>query len=150
MGILILSILIGLLVGMGVIALIMRKDVLEEDDYNNSDLVKKFERKLLITFLVAIIITIGVSIGSFYLMRYEVNKNVEREIAEYTIAKITYEEALKNSNLTGLERLQIIKVITEENKNLANRKVMMTRWARFDIKDELKLQMLELEYINVS
>ena len=145
MGILILSLFFGTAIACGFFILI---DAIVDNLGYEHKIEDGVGRIILIiaTFVIVILATIGM----FTVFKYEVNNTLETEINEFKIIKVTYEDALNNSELSGFERLQIVKNIADENRKLAKQKVVVLRWTRFDIRDDLKLQMLELEYINVS
>ena len=51
----------------------------------------------------------------------------EGDIRQFESAKATYSEAIKSEGVTGLERIEIVNKITEENKTLARLKYDATK-----------------------
>jgi len=61
----------------------------------------------------------------------------EGDIRQFESAKATYSEAIKSEGVTGLERIEIVNKITEENKTLARLKYDATKWYYFYLPDNL-------------
>lgn len=61
----------------------------------------------------------------------------ENDIKQFESAKATYLEAIKSENISGLERIEIVNQITEENKTLARLKYDATKWYYFYLPDNL-------------
>lgn len=61
----------------------------------------------------------------------------ESDIKQFESAKATYSEAIKSENISGLERIEIVNKITEENKTLARLKYDATKWYYFYLPDNL-------------
>ena len=61
----------------------------------------------------------------------------ERDVRQFESAKATYTEAIKSEDITGLERIEIVNKITEENKILARLKYDATKWYYFYLPDNL-------------
>lgn len=61
----------------------------------------------------------------------------EGDIKQFESAKMTYSEAIKSNNISGLERIEIVNRITEENKALARLKYEATKWYYFYLPDNL-------------
>ena len=61
----------------------------------------------------------------------------ERDVRQFESAKATYSEAIKSEDITGLERIEIVNKITEENKILARLKYDATKWYYFYLPDNL-------------
>lgn len=61
----------------------------------------------------------------------------EGDIKQFESAKATYSEAIKSENISGLERIEIVNRITEENKALARLKYEATKWYYFYLPDNL-------------
>lgn len=55
----------------------------------------------------------------------------ESDIKQFESAKTTYSEAIKSEDISGLERIEIVNKITEENKTLAKLKYDVTKWYYF-------------------
>lgn len=61
----------------------------------------------------------------------------ESDIKQFESAKATYSEAIKSNDISGLERIEIVNKITEENKTLARLKYDATKWYYFYLPDNL-------------
>ena len=61
----------------------------------------------------------------------------ENDIKQFESAKMTYSEAIKSENISGLERIEIVNQITKENKTLARLKYDATKWYYFYLPDNL-------------
>lgn len=61
----------------------------------------------------------------------------ESDIKQFESAKSTYSEAIESEDISGLERIEIVNKITEENKSLARLKYDATKWYYFYLPDNL-------------
>ena len=61
----------------------------------------------------------------------------ERDVRQFESAKATYSELIKSEDVSGLERIEIVNKITEENKTLARLKYDATKWYYFYLPDNL-------------
>jgi hypothetical protein len=61
----------------------------------------------------------------------------ERDVRQFESAKATYSESIKSEDVSGLERIEIVNKITEENKTLARLKYDATKWYYFYLPDNL-------------
>ena len=61
----------------------------------------------------------------------------EGDINQFESAKATYSEAIKSNDISGLERIEIVNRIVEENKTLARLKYDATKWYYFYLPDNL-------------
>lgn len=61
----------------------------------------------------------------------------ESDIKQFESAKATYSEAIKSNDISGLERIEIVNKITEENKTLARLKYEATKWYYFYLPDNI-------------
>ena len=61
----------------------------------------------------------------------------ERNVRQFESAKATYSESIKSEDVSGLERIEIVNKITEENKTLARLKYDATKWYYFYLPDNL-------------
>ncbi len=61
----------------------------------------------------------------------------ENDVKQFESAKATYSEAIKSEDISGLERIEIVNKITEENKTLARLKYDATKWYYFYLPDNL-------------
>ena len=67
-------------------------------------------------------------------------------IDQYTVAKTTIEQSIHNDQLSGFEKIELVKQATEENKELAAKQYDARQWYGFAIPDEI----LELEPISIE
>lgn len=67
-------------------------------------------------------------------------------IDQYTVAKTTIESSIHNDQLSGFEKIELVKQATEENKELAAKQYDARQWYGFTIPDEI----LELEPISIE
>lgn len=74
------------------------------------------------------------------------NNYLRKEIASFESSKMTYEISLKDENLTGLERIEIVNKIAEKNEWLAGKQVEVQMWYNFYLKKDI----LEVEPIKVT
>lgn len=61
----------------------------------------------------------------------------EGDVRQFESAKATYSEAIKSNDISGLERIEIVNRIAEENKTLARLKYDATKWYYFYLPDNL-------------
>ena len=74
------------------------------------------------------------------------NNNLRKEVAAFESSKKTYELALKDKNLTGLERIEIVNKIAEKNEWLEGKKVEVQVWYNFHLsKDILEVEPIKLK-----
>lgn len=74
------------------------------------------------------------------------NNNLRKEVAAFESSKKTYELALKDKNLTGLERIEIVNKIAEKNEWLEGKKVEVQVWYNFYLsKDILEVEPIKLK-----
>lgn len=84
-----------------------------------------------------IVIAVAVlCLGMFVGARIHV-RMFERDVRQFEAAKATYSEAIKSEGISGLERIEIVNKITEENKTLAKLKYDVTKWYYFYLPDNL-------------
>lgn len=67
-------------------------------------------------------------------------------IDQYTVVKTTIESSIHNDQLSGFEKIELVKQATEENKELAAKQYDARQWYGFMIPDEI----LELKPINIE
>lgn len=67
------------------------------------------------------------------------------QVEEFNSAKTVYEEALANDDLSGLERIEIVEKIVEENKWLAKTKYNVKQWYCWFLPDEIVDGLEEIE-----
>jgi len=103
-----------------------------------------------IVFVVTLLLAIGsIIIGVLIGINLD-NYDLKKDINGYTAIKDTYESAIVDTNLTSLERLQIVDTAISENAYLARRKVTIDAWWNFAIKEELKDELKALEPIGTK
>ena len=95
---------------------------------------KKYLTKLGKINIVAAVVVL--CLGMFVGARIHI-RTFERDIKQFEAAKVTYSEAIKSANISGLERIEIVNKITEENKTLARLKYDATKWYYFYLPDNL-------------
>lgn len=61
----------------------------------------------------------------------------ENNVKQFESAKATYSEAIKSGDISGLERIEIVNKIAEENKTLAKLKYDVSKWYDFYLPDDL-------------
>jgi len=73
-------------------------------------------------------------------------QNLNREVARYEASKYTIEMSLENADLTGLERIELVKQASEKNEWLAQKKYEVQQWYRFYLDKDyiLKLEPIKL------
>lgn len=107
------------LMSMGIIYHVIHpnyEDYLEEET--------KADKKADISLIVNIILFIG-----FIFAGIGISDNGDKKfVAEYQAQKYTIESSLENADLTGLERIELVKLATELNKDLAARKYNFNKW----------------------
>jgi high-affinity Fe2+/Pb2+ permease len=96
---------------------------------------------------VGIMIIIVTLILGLFLGGYADKIDYKKYISEYNSKKYTIEQSLKNEDLKGLEKIELVKQATEINGELANKKVEYnTIWYFFIDKSELnKLEGIDLK-----
>lgn len=78
------------------------------------------------------------------------NSSMEQYIAGYKSTKSTYTEAINNESMTGLEKINLVKDLVNENEYLAKKQSTINRWWNFDISKTNKTALLELTPIELS
>ena len=77
---------------------------------------------------IALIVNIFVFVG-FIFAGIGISDNDDRKfVAEYQAQKYTIESSLNNAELTGLERIELLKLATDLNKQLTSRKYDFNKW----------------------
>ena len=81
-----------------------------------------------LTWLIALIIGIGALIG-FTFIGVKLNTDSHKAyLQKYLIQKETIEMSLESDNLSGFERVELVKQATELNGELAERKAYIKYW----------------------
>ena len=105
-------------------------DLLDWDEKTNRECLSKYG-KIQIA-VVVLVLCLSMFIGARVHIRM-----FESDIRQFESAKATYSEAIKSEDITGLERIEIVNKITEENKTLARLKYDATKWYYFYLPDNL-------------
>lgn len=91
---------------------------------NDKEKEKLADKKADIALIVHIILFVG-----FIFAGIGISDNGDRKfVVEYQAQKYTIEASIENSDLTGLERIELVKLATELNKKLASRKYDFDKW----------------------
>ncbi len=83
-----------------------------------------------------VIATIIICLSTFVGARIHI-RMFEYDVKQFESAKATYSEAIKSNDISGLERIEIVNKITEENKALARLKYEATKWYYFYLPDNI-------------
>ena len=123
---------IGILVAVAFFAII----ILVDEKFVDWDI--KTDKKYLTKFgKISIIIAVVVlCLSTFVGARVHI-RMFESEVRRFEIAKATYSEAIKSEDISGLERIEIVNKIVEENKILSKLKYDATKWYYFYLPDNL-------------
>ena len=99
---------------------------------------EKKDKKCLTTYGKINIVTavVVLCLSTFIGVRIHI-RMFESDIRQFESAKATYSEAIKSEDISGLERIEIVNKITEENKTLARLKYDATKWYYFYLPDNL-------------
>ena len=113
-----------------IISLTVDADFLDWDEKRDKECLSKYGKINII--VVVAILCLSTFIGARIHIRM-----FERDVRQFEVAKTTYSEAIKSEDISGLERIEIVNNITEENKNLAKLKYDATKWYYFYLPDNL-------------
>lgn len=105
-------------------------DLLDWNEKTDRECLSKYG-KIQIT-VVVLVLCLSMFIGARVHIRM-----FERDVKQFESAKATYSESIKSTDVSGLERIEIINKITEENKTLARLKYDATKWYYFYLPDNL-------------
>ena len=108
---------------------------------------KKSEKRKIFFYCLPVIIFMVVLIAGSLLGAFIEKQVVNGEIARYIASKYTIEMSLENTNLTGLERIELVKQASEKNEWLAQKKYDVQQWYRFYLDKD---KVLSLEEINLN
>jgi hypothetical protein len=75
------------------------------------------------------------------------NADLRSFIAKFNATKETYNMSINDERLSGLERLEIVKMVNESNRDLASRKANINEWWNNFVSDDLKDELNQLESI---
>ena len=118
------------------------------DFYNKfTDWDAKTNKKYLTTYgkINIVVFVVVLSLSVFIGARIHI-RMFENDIKQFESAKATYSEAIKSNDISGLERIEIVNRIAEENKTLARLKYDATKWYYFYLPDNLvdNLELIKL------
>lgn len=122
------------------LVLVIIATINDEMDFDNefTDWDTKTDKTYLTTYskinIVVAVVTLGLSM--FVGARIHI-RMFEGDIKQFESAKMTYSEAIKSNDISGLERIEIVNQITEENKTLARLKYDATKWYYFYLPDNI-------------
>ena len=105
-------------------------DLLDWNEKTDRECLSKYG-KIQVT-VVVLVLCLSVFIGARVHIRM-----FERDVRQFESAKATYSEAIKSNDISGMERIEIVNKITEENKTLARLKYNATKWYYFYLPDNL-------------
>ena len=105
-------------------------DLLDWNEKTDRECLSKYG-KIQIT-VVVLMLCLSMFIGARIHIR-----TFENGIKQFESAKATYSEAIKSNDISGMERIEIVNKITEENKTLARLKYDATKWYYFYLPDNL-------------
>lgn len=134
--------IVGFLVGILMAALVLLIIALINDgmDFDNefTDYNVKTGKTCLTTYgKINIMVAIAVlGLSMFVGARIHI-RMFENNVKQFESAKATYSEAIKSGDISGLERLEIVNKIAEENKTLAKLKYDASKWYDFYLPDDL-------------
>ncbi len=120
-------------------ALTVEADFLDWNEKRDKECLSKYGK----INIIAVVITLCLS--AFIGARIQIC-TFETDVKRFEAAKATYSEAIKSEDISGLERIEIVNNITEENKKLAKLKYDATKWYYFYLPDYLvdKLEPIKL------
>ena len=129
---------IGILVAGLVLVIIAAINDIMDFDNKFTDWDTKTDKTYLTTYGKINIVTavVVLCLSTFIGARIHI-RMFEGDVRQFETAKATYSEAIKSEDITGLERIEIVNKITEENKALARLKYDATKWYYFYFPDNL-------------
>lgn len=129
------------------------KDYEQKLEKYNKEL-KNYKRRTIVQFLTPIITFIIITAGACTLyytaFAYGDNMEYKEDLASFEAQKQTIEQAINNESLGGLERIELVNQASELNAWLAEEKVKLTKWSKFDIYQEVKDLYANAEYISLE
>lgn len=134
----IVGFVVGILLAGFIFAIIMAVDTGMDLGNTCTDWDPKTDKIYLTKFgkINIIIATVIICLSTFVGARIHI-RMFESRVKEFESAKDTYSEAIKSADISGLERIEIVNKITEENKTLARLKYDVTKWYYFYLPDNL-------------
>ena len=106
---------------------------------------KKSKRRKVFFYLLPVIVFIIFLFGFSSLGAFLDRKNLNEEIAKYEASKYTIEMSLENTDLTGFERIELVKQASEKNEWLAQKKYDVQQWYRFYLDKDKVLSLEEIK-----
>lgn len=133
----IIGFVIGIVAAGFVLLIIMFiNDVIFDNGFTDRD--AKTDRTYLTTYGKISIMIAVVILGLSTFIGAQVHiRMFEKDIKQFESAKATYSEAIKSSDISGMERIEIVNRIAEENKTLARLKYDASKWYYFYLPDNL-------------
>lgn len=129
------------------------KDYEQKLEKYNKEL-KKYKRRTVIQSLIPVITLIIITAGAVTLyytaFAYHDNMEYKKDLASFEAQKQTIEQAIGNESLGGLERIELVNQASELNAWLAEEKIKLTKWSKFDIYQEVKDLYANAEYISLE
>lgn len=129
----------------------------EKAEYEYKNEVQEYEdniarqnRRSIIFTIIAIMVFISIFCLAYFSISYLRATYYEKQIAGYEAQKITIEQSLDNEDLSGLERIELVNNASELNEWLAEEKIEISKWTKFDIYSSVKEQYANAEYINLT
>ncbi|MGN0961033.1 MAG: hypothetical protein ACI4PF_02395 [Christensenellales bacterium] len=116
------------------------------DNYCNK-IHKKSIMKTIFFWALPVLIFAIVLFGFSYIGAFLDREQLNKEIASYQASKYTIEISLENDDLTGLERVELVKQASEKNEWLARKQYEVQQWYRFYLN---KNAVLELKPIDLT
>lgn len=115
------------------------------NEYSKKVFKKGKIKKRLSIYLVIIAYIFIVCISSYF-GAFLSNENLAREVEKYKANKYTIETSLQNNNLTGLERIELVKQASEQNSWLAEKRYEVQQWYNFYLNKDIvvKLELIDL------
>lgn len=135
------SIVIGVLLGALVGVLLCAIVLAIEDCLVYNPKVSKVLLNVAVPMILIVSTVVGGAIGT------NVGKHFNASyIEQYKVTKQVIEESVTNSELSGLERVELVKQAVEENQKLVSKQYDSQQWYGFTIPDEI----VELTLINLT
>ena len=106
--------------------------------------------RIIITISLIIVLFSLFCVGSTLLISHNFSKDAEAELLEFNAKKTTIEQSLQNPEISGLERIELVKMVSELNSWLVNRKFSYQRWYNFDIHKSVKEKYFNTEPISLN
>lgn len=123
----------------------------KQDEQRYEDYKRKCRRirkvKNILLISLPIVLFIIALLGFARLGAFLDNEHLKKDVEEYKSAKYTIEQSLTNEQLTGLERIELLKQVRYKNEWLARKKYEVGAWYNFHLDDKI---ILDLEFIDLK